>query len=66
MHPRRSRATSKVRGYYDYVFERVVILATLLRIDPKLWKKAKMKAIERDMNLYELVENALKKEIGEE
>jgi hypothetical protein len=43
--------------------ERVV---TSLKINPKLWKKVKMKAIERDMNLYELVEKALVKEIGDE
>ncbi|MBE0516676.1 MAG: hypothetical protein IBX41_04700 [Methanophagales archaeon] len=41
-------------------------VTTSLKIDPKLWKKVKMKAIERDMNLYELVERALRKEIGDE
>jgi uncharacterized protein YqgV (UPF0045/DUF77 family) len=40
-------------------------VTTSLKIDPKLWKKAKMKALDREMKLYELVETALKKEIGE-
>ena len=42
-------------------FERVT---TSLKIDPKLWKRVKMKALEREVKLYELVETALKKEIG--
>ena len=39
-------------------------VTTSLKIDPKLWKKVKIAAMERDMKLYELVENALRKEIG--
>jgi len=40
-------------------------VTTSLKIDPKLWKRVKMKALEREVTLYELVEAALKKEIGE-
>lgn len=44
--------------------EEIERVTTSLKIDPKLWKKAKMKALEREIKLYELVESALKKEIG--
>jgi predicted HicB family RNase H-like nuclease len=45
--------------------EEIERVTTSLKINPKLWKKAKMEALERGMKLYELVENALKKEIRE-
>lgn len=38
--------------------------STSIKIDPELWKEAKIEAIRRDMELSELVELALKKEIG--
>ena len=41
-------------------------VTTSLKIDPKLWKRVKMKALEREIKLYELVETALKKEIEKE
>ena len=47
----------------DGEIERVT---TSLKVNPKLWKKAKMKALEREIKLYELVEIALKKEIKDE
>jgi len=37
--------------------------ATSIKIDPELWKEAKIEAIRRDMELGELVESALKKEL---
>lgn len=46
----------------DGEIERVT---TSLKVNPKLWKKAKIKALEREIKLYELVEIALKKEIGD-
>lgn len=36
---------------------------TSIKIDPAVWKEAKIEAIERDIDLSELVESALKKEI---
>jgi hypothetical protein len=38
--------------------------STSIKIDPDLWKQAKIEAINRDMELSELVENALRKELG--
>jgi hypothetical protein len=43
--------------------EEIERATTSLKINPKLWKKVKMKALEREVKLYELVEIALKKEI---
>ncbi len=37
--------------------------ATSIKIDPRLWKEAKIEAIRRDMELSQLVELALKKEL---
>ena len=37
---------------------------TSIRIDPDLWKEVKIEAIRRDMEVSDLVEEALKKEIG--
>ena len=37
--------------------------ATSIKIDPELWKQAKIEAITREMELSELVENALRKEL---
>lgn len=39
--------------------------ATSIKIDREVWKEAKIEAIRRDMELSELVEYALKKEIKE-
>ena len=36
---------------------------TSIKIDPDLWKEAKIEAIRRDMELSELVEVALKQEL---
>jgi hypothetical protein len=38
--------------------------ATSIKIDPELWKEAKIEAIKHDMELSEIVETALRKEIG--
>ena len=38
--------------------------ATSIKIDPELWKEAKIEAIRRDMELGELVEQSLRKELG--
>lgn len=40
--------------------------STSINIDPNLWKKAKMKAIERGITVTELAENAIRKEIEEQ
>ncbi|MCP8313788.1 MAG: hypothetical protein H3Z53_05385 [archaeon] len=40
--------------------------STSIKIDPELWKEAKIEAIRRDMEVSELVEQALKKELGKE
>lgn len=56
-------AEAKIEGVEIEETERVT---TSLKIDPKLWKKVKIAAMERDMKLYELVEKALKKEIGDD
>lgn len=37
---------------------------TSLRIDPELWKEVKIEAIRRDIDTSELVEVALRKELG--
>ena len=37
--------------------------ATSIKIDPRLWKEAKIEAIKRDMELSSLVELALRKEL---
>lgn len=37
---------------------------TSIRIDEKLWKKAKMYAIEHDMTLREVIESLLKEELN--
>ena len=38
--------------------------STSIKIDPDLWKEAKIEAIRRDMEVSELVELALRKELG--
>jgi predicted HicB family RNase H-like nuclease len=38
--------------------------ATSIKIDPELWKEAKIEAIRRDVELGELVEESLRKELG--
>ena len=35
-----------------------------IRLDPQLWKEAKIYAIQNDIKIAELVENALKKEMN--
>jgi len=37
--------------------------ATSIKVDPELWKEAKIEAIKRDMELGELVELALREEL---
>lgn len=37
--------------------------ATSIKIDPHLWKEAKIEAIKRDVDLSDLVETALRKEL---
>lgn len=39
---------------------------TSIRVNPELWKKAKIEAINRDVPLADLVEVALAKELGVE
>jgi predicted HicB family RNase H-like nuclease len=36
---------------------------TSIRVDPDLWKEVKIEAIRRDIDVSELVERALKKEL---
>jgi len=38
-------------------------IATSIKIKPEIWKEAKIESIKRDVELSELVENALKKEL---
>ena len=40
--------------------------ATSIKIDPQLWKQAKIEAIRNDLELSELVEQAIEKWIGDE
>ena len=40
--------------------------ATSIKIDPQLWKQAKIEAIRNDMELSELVEQAIEKWIEDE
>jgi predicted HicB family RNase H-like nuclease len=35
-------------------------VVTSLRVDPELWKKAKIKAIENDLSLGEVIDEALR------
>jgi predicted HicB family RNase H-like nuclease len=37
---------------------------TSIRVDPELWKEVKIEAIRRDVEVSELVEQALKRELG--
>lgn len=37
---------------------------TSIRVDPELWKEVKIEAIRRDIEVSELVEHALKRELG--
>jgi post-segregation antitoxin (ccd killing protein) len=37
--------------------------ATSIKVDPDLWKEAKIEAIRRDMDLSDLVEDSLRKEL---
>jgi len=41
-------------------------VATSIKIDPSLWKKAKIEAIKEDLELSELVEKAIEAWIGKE
>ncbi|HUV03423.1 MAG TPA: hypothetical protein VMW67_08340 [Desulfobacteria bacterium] len=50
----------------DKAEEKTERKATSIKIDPKLWKAAKIEAIERGIELSELVEKALRKELGED
>ncbi len=40
--------------------------STSIKMDPDLWKEAKIEAIKRDMDLSDLVESALRKELKRE
>ena len=46
-----------------YMVEKKKQTVTSLRVDPKLWKKAKIEAIKREITLAELVDRALKNEL---
>ena len=37
---------------------------TSIKIDPELWKKAKIYSIEKGIDLSKLIEDLLKKELG--
>jgi hypothetical protein len=41
-------------------------IPTSIKIDPDLWKQAKIEAITRNIELSDMIENALRKEIGRE
>ncbi len=43
--------------------DKIKRVVTSIKVDPEIWKDAKIEAITRDMDLSELVENALKKEL---
>lgn len=36
---------------------------TSIRIDPKLWKEAKIKALQNDMNVGQYIEELIKKDV---
>jgi post-segregation antitoxin (ccd killing protein) len=40
--------------------------ATSIKIDPELWKQAKIEAINRDIDLSDLVEDAIRKELNKD
>ncbi len=40
--------------------------STSIKVDPELWKEAKIEAIRRDLALSDLVERALRKELKRE
>jgi len=40
-------------------------IVTSIRVDRKLWQRAKIHAIEKGIKLQELLESLLKKELGE-
>jgi post-segregation antitoxin (ccd killing protein) len=46
--------------------DRVKREATSIKIDPELWKQAKIEAINRDIDLSDLVEDALRKELNKD
>lgn len=37
---------------------------TSIRIDPSLWKEAKMKALEKDMSIGQYIEELIKRELN--
>jgi DNA-binding protein YbaB len=37
--------------------------STSIKVDPKLWKEAKIEAVRRDMDLSDLVEDAIRDEL---
>ena len=39
-------------------------IPTSIKVDPTLWKQAKIEAITRNVELSDMVEKALRKEIG--
>ncbi len=39
--------------------------STSIKVDPDLWKDAKIEAIKRDMDLSDLVEEAIRRELKE-
>jgi len=41
-------------------------VSTSIKIDADLWKQAKIVAITRNIELSDMIENALRKEIGKE
>jgi hypothetical protein len=45
--------------------EEIDPVTTSLKINPKLWEKANLGALKREIKLYALMENTLKKEIEE-
>lgn len=42
-----------------YMTDKVERVATSIKIDPEVWKKAKIEAIKHDLELSELVEKAI-------
>lgn len=53
--------------YYNTIYimkdDNAKRVTTSIKIDPEIWKEAKIEAIQREMDLSELVEGALKKEL---
>ena len=55
--------TTRVRGVGMVENKKLVREATSIKVNPDLWKEAKIEAIRRGIALCDLVEDALRKEL---